>query len=153
TAPTVESLIHVPVAEKELLTLKEPDGRRFKLEDSLVSSAIEGFRRAFVTFAVGGCIQRINGIVAGKAAKKLRYSLLLQSEAARESHAWQESIVDSLTTKFAAEGAANSQLFGDLVKQAYDDLKQSIALYGQPLPPLDDVRNAVRDAFARDYLT
>ena len=70
TEPTVESLIHVKVPDRELTVMKEKDRRTFKLEDGLTSPAIEVFRRAFVTFIVGGCIQRINGLEAGGTVKK-----------------------------------------------------------------------------------
>lgn len=78
--PTVESHIHVMIEDKELTILKSPDKRKFKLEDILTSPSIEGLRRAFVTFLVGGCIQRINGIKAGISGKKLRYSFLVHTE-------------------------------------------------------------------------
>ena len=63
--------------------MREPDGRKFKVQDALTSEAIDGLRRAFVTFVVGGCIQRINGTATGEPAKKLWYSFLMHSEASR----------------------------------------------------------------------
>ena len=150
---TVESLIHVNVAEKELEILKKPDGRRFKLEDALTSPAIEGFRRAFVTFVVGGCIQRINGVAAGASQKKLRYSFLLHSEASRGSHEWQVELVHEVNQQLVAEASVNSALFSKLIQDSYDDLAQSITLYGRPLPPLTEVNSAVREALAGDHLT
>ena len=151
--PTVESLIHVNVPVKELAVLKEQDRRTFKLEEALTSPEIEGIRRAFVTFVVGGCIQRINGIAAGISPKKLRYSFLLHSEASRDAHEWQENIVDTLCEKLVAESAADSPRFHELVKAAYDDLSESITLYGKPLPGLAEVTKAVREALAGEYIT
>ncbi len=153
STPTVESLIHVNVAEKELAVLKKADGRTFKLEEALTSPAIEGFRCAIVTFAVGGCIQRINGIAAGVSQKKLRYSFLLHSEASRGSHEWQVKIVNEINEQLVAAASSDSPLFQKLVKDAYDDLAQSVILYGKPLPALDDVNSAVRTALAGEYLT
>ena len=151
--PTVENLIHVNISDLELQVLKKSDKRRFKIEDSLTSPAIEGLRRAFVTFVVGGCIQRINGTAAGAAPKKLRYSFLMHSEAARDSHAWQEQVVEAITAKLTAEAAADSILFRTLVAEAYADLAQSITPYGNPLPGLDEVRESVRIALAGEHLT
>ena len=151
--PTVESLIHVTIPIKELAVLKEQDRRTFKLEDALISPEIEGIRRAFVTFVVGGCIQRINGIAAGLSPKKLRYSFLVHSEASRDSHEWQEKIIYKLRDQLVAESAANSASFNELVKAAYDDLAASIKLYGKPLPEIKAVTKAVREALAGEYLT
>ena len=114
--PTVESLIHVNVPEKELGVLKESDKRKFKLEDALTSPAIEGIRRAFVTFVVGGCIQRINGIADGASPKKLRYSFLIHSEASREAHEWQEKMVHAVYDKLVEAAAADSAVFNELLK-------------------------------------
>lgn len=80
---TLESLIHYTVDHREFERLKRPDRRAFKIEEAINSPAIVGFRHAIVTFIVGGCIQRINGITAGQKPKKLRYSFLLHSEAAK----------------------------------------------------------------------
>lgn len=151
--PTVESLIHVPVSEKELAILKKPDGRRFSLDDALTSSAIDGLRKAFVNFVVGGCIQRINRIAEGVPSKKLRYSFLMHSEAAKDSHAWQDQVVDKLKEQLTAEGSADSDLFGKLIKASYEDLSRSIKLADHKLPSLKDTRKAVREALAGDFLT
>jgi Z1 domain len=151
--PTVESLIHVNVTENELTAMKEQDGRRFNLTEVLTTDAIESFRRAMMTFVVGGCIQRINGIAKGKPQKKLRYSFLVHSEASRGSHEWQEKVVESLRDALIAEAAKDSDLFVKLVKDAYDDLAVSIQLYGSPLPSLAEVHAAVKAALAGEHLT
>lgn len=151
--PTVENLIHVTVTAKELETLKERDRRTFKLEEALTCPSVEAIRRAFVTFVVGGCIQRINGLAAGIPSKKLYYSFLIHSEASRGSHGWQEEIVDELYKRLVAEAATESALFNELIKSAYDDLSTSLTLYGKPVPMLDDVVKAVRNALAGEHVT
>jgi hypothetical protein len=151
--PTVESLIHVNVPVKELAVLKEKDRRTFKVEESLTSPEIEGIRRAFVTFVVGGCIQRINGVAAGASQKKLRYSFLIHSEASRNAHEWQEEIVNKLHKKLVIESAANSPQFKELIDAAYNDLAQSIKLYEKPLPELNEVTKCVREALAGEFVT
>lgn len=151
--PTVESHIHVMIEDKELTILKSPDKRRFKLDDVLTSPAIEGLRRAFVTFLVGGCIQRINGIQAGISGKKLRYSFLVHTEASKGSHDWQELLIDGLRNKLVQEAALNSERFVSLASSDYEDLASSIRLYGKPLPELKVVLNAVREALAGEHVS
>jgi hypothetical protein len=123
------------------------------VEDALTSPAIDGFRRAVVTFLVGGCIQRINGIAAGVSQKTLRYSFLLHSEASRGSHEWQEKSVDKINEQLVAEASADSALFKKLINDAYDDLARSITLYGKPLPSLEEVSMVVHQALGSEHLT
>lgn len=151
--PTVESLIHVKVTEKELGTLKEPDRRTFKLEEALTCPSIESFRRAFVTFVVGGCIQRLNGLAAGIPSKKLFYSFLVHSEASKGAHGWQERVVDELYKRLVAEAKTDSALFNELVQAAYADLGKSLELYEKPVPKFDEVLKEVREALTGEYVT
>jgi len=150
---TVESLIHITVSDRELEVLKKPDGRRFKLEEALASNAIEGLRTAFVTFVVGGCIQRQNGVADGENDRKLRYSFLLHSEAARNAHEWQSQVVGELYRQFKAAAVLGTTEFQGLVRSAYDDLTRSITLNKSRLPSYEEVVDQVRDAMEGEFVT
>ena len=136
---TLESLIHHTVDHREFERLKKPDARSFKLPDVLTAPAIKGYRTALVNFIVGGTIQRINGTKAGANHKKLRYSFLLHSEAAKEAHDWQEKLTKTIISKFKAAGEENYKLFEDLVTQAYEDFSRSLKLKSEPIPSLKEV--------------
>lgn len=151
--PTVESLIHVAVSEHELETLKKKDGRRLKLNEALTSPAIQVFRRAFVTFIVGGCIQRMNGLAAGKPSKHLFYSFLIHSEAGRDAHDWQEELVRELYTQLVKAAGTGTELLDSLLREAYDDLAQSLQLYSRPVPAWNDLRAEVRKALTGEHVT
>src|SRR5207302_1239423 len=112
---TLESLIHHTVDHREFDRLKKPDGRSFKLDDVMTTPTIKGYRTALVNFIVGACMQRINGTKAGGNPKKLRYSFLLHSEAAKEAHDWQDTVTKAIVSKFKADAEANSTAFEDLV--------------------------------------
>ncbi|MCB9859995.1 MAG: DEAD/DEAH box helicase family protein [Phycisphaeraceae bacterium] len=150
---TVERSIHVSVSPNELEIVKSPDRRRFKVEEVLEHPAIESMRRAYVTFLVGGCIQRLNGIVNQIAQRKLRYSFLIHSEAARGSHEWQERIVSELNNEFTKAAMENTARFQDLVREAYQDLSESIRLAGTRLPNFEEVIDAVKGAVRDEYIT
>jgi len=152
-ATTVESCIHTDVDDLEFDRLKRVDRRSFKIEECLVSDGIKGYRRAFVTFIVGGCIQILNELAAGKKAKKLRYSFLLHSEAAKLSHDLQLSITKELNDQLTEAGKDDEVVFHELVDAAYNDLSQSLTLNGDRLPPLDEVKDKVKEALAGEYLT
>jgi len=151
--PTVESLIHHVVDHREFDVLKTPDRRRLKVEESLESPAITGYRHAIVNFILGGCIQILNAEANGENSRKLRYSFLVHSEAGKNAHAHQESITHKLAERLTEEAAADSNIFRELLQASYDDLAESIHLSDQALPSFDDVHAKVREALGGDYLT
>jgi hypothetical protein len=150
---TLESLIHHTVDHKEFDRLKKQDNRSFKLPDVLTTKAIDGFRRAIITFIVGGCIQRINGASRGLRDKALRYSFLLHSEAGKGSHRWQENLTDTLIQSLQEHSDKGTSLFLTLISEAYTDLSKSLCLAGQSVPEQDDVLQAVRTALANQHIT
>lgn len=152
-SPTVESLIHVAIKDNELIALKEADGRRFKLENALTSSAIEGLRRAICTFIVGGCIQRMTGLANGAPERQLRYSFLLHSETAKGAHAWQSLIVETIKSQLASQASGGLGDFEVEIRNAYEDLTRSIELSGGTVPVFAEVKAAVQTAFSKDYIT
>jgi len=153
TSDTLESLIHYRVDHREFDRLKKPDGRAFKLENALTAKQIEGYRTALVTFIVGGCIQRINGINAGKKPKKLRYSFLLHSEAGKDAHDWQERLTRALVDQLKQAAEDGVPLLRELVQAAYDDLSRSLTLDSKPVPTFEAVFAAVVEALTDDHIT
>lgn len=150
---TLESLIHHTVDHREFDRLKKPDARSFKLDDALTAKAIEGYRRALVSFIVGGCIQRINGVAAGEKLKKLRYSFLLHSEAGKEAHSWQGKLTDTIVRKLGEAADSNPALFTTLIRGALEDLAKSLRLDGKPVPPEAAVLAAVAEALKGEHVT
>ncbi|MEQ9097362.1 MAG: Z1 domain-containing protein [Phycisphaerales bacterium] len=150
---SLERCIHVSVPQAELDVVRSPDRRRFKIEQALEHQAIDGLRRAFVTFIVGGSIQRLNGIAAHVPSRRLRYSFLLHSEQAKGSHNWQVQIFEELYRQFAEQAAGDTKLFRGLVEDAYADLAQSVLFDGGRLPKLDEVLDATREAMENEFVT
>lgn len=150
---TVESLIHYTVDHHEFERLKKQDRRSIKSGEELTAQGIKGYRAAIINFIVGGCIQRINGVISGKNPKKLRYSLLLHSEAAKGSHEWQQTITHEIKGQFIDACNHDSPIFRDLVKVSYDDLKRSLALNNEPVPTLAEIIDEVRKAVTGGYIT
>jgi hypothetical protein len=150
---TLESLIHYSVDQKEFDRLKKQDNRSFKLENVLTTPAIAGFRQAIATFIVGGCIQRINGVAAGKKDKTLRYSFLLHSEAAKGSHRWQGELTHQMIDSMRAHSLRHDVAFVNLIEHAYKDLSKSLRLSHQALPKYEDVIIEVKRALVNEYIT
>lgn len=153
TDNTLESLIYYRVDHREFEKLKKADRRALKLEQVLSSNHIEGYRRALITFIVGGCIQRINGIKANKNPKKLRYSFLLHSEPSKGAHDWQEKLTNEIVSQLTVAAENDETIFRTLIKASYDDLSRSLKLDNKPIPTLDEVHAAVVDALNKDYIT
>ncbi len=150
---TIESLIHHTVDHQEFDRLKRSDGRSFKLDDVLIAPQIEGYRTAIVNFIVGGCIQRINGTKAGAKPKKLRYSFLLHSEAAKEAHEWQETLTRKIAGKLKAAAETSDPLFITLITKAYEDLSRSLLLANQLVPSLVEVAVCATEALVGEHIT
>lgn len=150
---TLQSLIHHAVDFAEFNRLKKRDGRSFKSDDLLTTDLFKGFRHAVVTFIVGGCIQRINGIANGKKPKKLRYSFLIHSEAAKGAHQWQEELTAEVVEKLRCAAQAEETIFQDLVSASHADLARSLALDGLPVPPLATVVSTVKEALLGQHVT
>jgi len=152
-ADTLQTLIHHAVDFREFDRLKKRDNRSFKIEDLLTTDLYKGFRHAIVTFIVGGCIQRLNGVAAGKKAKKLRYSFLVHSEAAKGSHNWQEQLTEFVIERLREAAEEEISIFEDLVRVSHEDLARSLTLDALPVPSLKIVTKAVKEALADEHIT
>ncbi len=151
--PNLHNLIHHPVEDRELERLKKEDGRWYKPEEVLTTAHLKGFRHALVTFTVGGIIQRINGIEAGKNAKKLRYSFLIHSEAAKGAHEWQERLTKHHIEMLNKSIHSGDKVADELVKDSYEDLARTLAMDGLPVPSLNVVLSEVKLALLNEYVT
>ncbi len=121
-----------PVKADELDILRQPDGRRLKLEDCLVSPRIEGLRTALVTFVTAACLRRIQDEAENRRPK--RFAFLFHTEAAKSAHAWQEAVILAFDEHLRREAQTASAILRGLVQDAYSDLERSILAGGQPLP-------------------
>lgn len=150
---TVESLIHYAVDHDEFGKLKKLDGRSVNINKLLEIKQIQGYRTALITFIVGGCIQRINGIKKGENPKKLLYSFLLHSESTKFSHSWQENLTNELFEQLKNSIIKQPDLFRDLIQISYDDLSKSLELNNEIVPTLEDVIFEVTVALNDEYIT
>ena len=64
---SVAAHLYEPVPARELEVLKQPDRRRFRIEECLTSGAISTLRDAICNFIVGGVIRRLQDERAGMA--------------------------------------------------------------------------------------
>jgi hypothetical protein len=150
---TLESLIHCEVDPMEFDRLKKKDRRSYRPDELLTTQLYKGFRQALMTFFVGGYIQRINGLAAGVSTKKLRYSFLVHSEAAKGSHAWQEELANEFLDRLKSAADQNAPIFEQLVKDSYDDLSRSLALDAQPIPDFGVVLKEITAAIRNEHVS
>lgn len=133
------------VKADELDILRQPDGRRLKLEDCLLSPRVEGLRTALVTFVTAGCLRRIQDETENRRPK--RFAFLFHTEASKAAHAWQEEVILAFDEHLRREAEAASSTLQDLVRSAYADLERSILAGGQALPAFAEVWARVCSAF------
>lgn len=147
---SVASFIYRAVGASELNVLKQPDRRRFRVEDCLTSGAIPMLRAALCNFIVGGIIRRLQQERAGESPGK--FSFLVHTEAARAAHAWQEQIVMALNEKLTEAVDTNPALLRELLSQAYGDLADSVRVMNHDLPSLNDVIDRSFEAIRQGWL-
>lgn len=144
TDGSVASHLFTPLSLTELTALKKPDGRRFKLDDVLTTSAISGLRSAFINFIVGGAIRQLQAKQADEGNQK--FSFLIHTEVAKATHDWQEQVVKKLGEEVQKAAEKNTPVFQGLVKEAYDNLAKSVTLAGYFMPPITPVMDRCRQA-------
>lgn len=140
----VTSYLFNEVSPDELSVLKREDRRGFRIEDSLTSHRIESLRNAIINFIVGGCIRRLQDRASNQTVKK--FSFIIHTETARDSHQWQENIVRAVHQQLIESISANRVLFDQLIRAAYQNLFVSINILHHYLPPLQTVNEEVRSA-------
>lgn len=148
-AETVASFVFHPVSATELSILRQPDRRRFRIEEALTSPAIPALRAALCNFIVGGIIRRLQDQHSGLPFKK--FSFLVHTEAARAAHAWQEDIVTTLNTQLTEAVDAHQAVLRALLAEAYADLARSARVLDHYLPPEDAVVDAAFDALRQGW--
>lgn len=135
------SKLYITLSNNELIVLKRRDGRRLNLQDVLTSNAIEGLRSAFINFIVGGVIRQIQAIKDGSNFRK--FSFLIHTEVAKAAHEWQKDIIDNLLEKLTIESKGRTDLFKQLIRNGYDEIKQTISQYGFYLPDYQNIEDRV----------
>jgi hypothetical protein len=138
---TVAWFLHVEVDPSELDVLKTPNSPLFNVAQILTTDTIEGLRRSIITFIVAGTIRRWQQQQAGQAPK--RYSFIVHTETKTAAHAWQSGIVTALIQRLQQESQGNPAAITQLLTNAYNDLTQSVAVAGTPIPPLAAVLAAI----------
>ena len=147
---SIASHIYEPISSNELLILKKPDGRRFKLEEVLTSNKINSLRHAIINFIVGGSIRRIQDKKTGVRQKK--YSFIVHTEQAKAAHEWQETIVTEIKDQLKRILNQDPILLTDLIQESYEDLSTSLSLIESYIPSLEEVKYEVLTALRKDYL-
>lgn len=147
---SVSDLLYHPVTIGELTALKQPDRRRFKIEECLTSPAIHALRTAVCSFIVGGTIRRLQSGGATDGSKK--FSFLVHTEAGRAAHAWQETVVLRLADELARAVDSSPGVLRALLKSSYDDLSASIQRLHHELPDVEQVIAACFEALRLGYV-
>ena len=149
-ADSMAFYIYEEVSMDELKILRERDRRSFKIEDALTSDRINMLRKAMMNFIVGTCIRRIQQTKNNQ--KKQKYSFVVHTEYNRASHAWQETIVNTLKDKLIECADKRAPELLTLIRHSYDDLVRSFKLLGCEIPDYDEVSNSVLTALKEGHL-
>jgi len=139
------------VSLEERDVLKEPDGRRLKLEDALTSSKISVLRKAILNFIVGAVIRRLQQNNAGKPQEK--YAFIAHSEIHRNSHGWQRDVISALILELAQIAKEEAQIIDPLIKESYLDIMESVKNVDvSTAPSLENVKNNVLKSLVEEHI-
>ncbi len=145
---SMEELFHVPVPLLEMETLRTEQRTRFDIEDCLTSNQIETFRRAIVSFLLGGFIRRWQTQRANE-QELPKYAFIVHSETAKKSHLWQVMLTERIRDELRQSGP-NSHRLRELVQAALTDLSESITRARAQAPELavPDLEEAIRGVYS-----
>jgi len=147
---SLASHIYEAINSEELATLKKPDRRKFKVEEALTSDRIMMLRNGIMNFIVGACIRRIQQRKVSE--KERKYSFVVHTEHGKQAHSWQERIVNTMKELLVDSIKSRPDVLSGLVRDAYDDLRESLALINAHIPDFQEVLSEVIASLEDEYL-
>lgn len=122
--------------EREFITDKLDDGRSYKEEKIFVEKRLETFLDAFFNFIVGGCVYR-----EVKGDKNVLLAYLVHMNTQKNKHKLIHSLVDSIIKKIKNDKSDSmlDEIIKKRIKKAYENIKQSVLLYGFEMPVLHEI--------------
>jgi hypothetical protein len=138
----------VPMQERE--TLKKPDGRRLNVKNVLTEKNVKVLRSAIMNFVVGATVRRLQQQKNKEPLRK--YSWLMHTEMAKESHDWQERVTYELRNQLEQAAMDNAPILDELLAESYPNIEKSVKVGGSWMPSLQEVRVAVHDALTSGFL-
>lgn len=147
---SIASNIFEEITPEERDVLKEPDARRLKLEDVLVSPKISVLRKAILNFIVGAVTRRIQQEAQGKPPEK--YAFVAHSEIHRNSHGWQYEIIRSLVSEFAKVAKVNPSILFSSIEESYHDITVSVEKLNCEMPSIEQIQEGVIKAFVEEHI-
>lgn len=142
--------LHKPISDRELIILKKPDERRFKLKNALSSNGIESLRGAIINFLVGGVIRRMQN--ERQALPKSKYSFIIHTEQQKNSHRWQKEIVEEIIKQLTKVMEEEPLYFSGLITDAYIGLSRSLSILNIDVPSVKDVIYHTKEALEDEYI-
>lgn len=137
------------IQDEELDILKKCDKRRVKVDTLLTSPRYKGIRSALINFIVAGKVRNIQQEEENLNLEK--YAFIMHTMTSKSAHQWQEDIVSQIEEKLVEAIHANDPLFGQLVRESYDDLSRS-QMKNLYFPTFDAVLAKVCEALVEQEL-
>ncbi|MEZ4886871.1 MAG: Z1 domain-containing protein [Chitinophagales bacterium] len=137
-----------PVPNKEIGVLEKQDLRY--INNILTTPNLRIFRKAIMTFIVGGCIRRLQNKHYQERQKK--FSFVVHIARQKKRHEWQGMLVEAL--RHGLESLLNEDVatLKELVKDAHTDLQSSLEIMRNWIPSEEDIFEAVCKAIQNEYI-
>lgn len=138
----------VPLDERDVM--KKEDGRRFKIEDVLTSNSVSVIRRAIVNFITAATIRRLQQRQAGEREEK--YAFVAHSEISKDSHKWQQQIIDALVNELKKSSTEDIERLNKLLLESYEDLSRSAGMVDPMIPEYEIVKDEVYASIQKGWI-
>lgn len=134
---------------------RKPDERLRK--NVLTTDQLEGIRKAFINFLVGGSIRSLqtNASANGEFVWGNMYmcAFLIHVHTAQNSHAWQTKVINTLIEKLDELRIKHPHDFNELVQISFLEFKSSIEKAGLDVPSMDAVIERVGSALSNGEIS
>jgi low affinity Fe/Cu permease len=142
------SKLIVEVSAQEQDALRRADQRRISPERALDSPNTVGIRRAIVTFVLAVGVRQWQQREAGEREQK--YAMVIHNDTQKAAHAWQDQVIDWLSTAIVRAAETNPNALRHLFDEAYDDLEVSVMANRGRMPSRDEAFDTFIDALQND---
>lgn len=137
-----------PVPNKEIEVLEKQDLRY--INNILTTPNLCVFRKAIMTFIVGGCIRRLQNNHYNERKKK--FSFVVHIARQKRKHEWQGMLVDALRRSLESLLLENTATLKALVIDAYSDLLSSLEIMGKWIPSKEETFEVVCKAIENEFV-
>lgn len=138
--------LYEKVSDSEQDIFRKRDARKTRKDTLLKNNNLQKLREGLINFVVGGIA--IN--LLQKTSTK--FSFVVHTDAAKAIHKQQDDIIEDMIKAIAEEAKKKSDLFNNLLTNAYKNIKASFDAAGKTMPEFEACKTEVISILADEYI-